>query len=270
MKEIYTEKRIFIEEQVYRCSAPNCDRVFKTRFALKRHFLIHSNEKNHSCPLCGKRFSLPQYLKEHVNTHTQEKPYVCGIDGCKESFRQAGKLSLHKRTHPDYVPKRYCYNLNPKRPKKKGNKKSIRVEEEAHSTAQNDQPQDVRNSEMRSNKVKKEEGDSEVVSAQCEDLTVQRLKPLPSLSVALGSLSQPATSDVVRMSEPIAVEQKTQHGQQLRLFPMMESLPLLMQPQRISMMPIMPAPNPYCPTMFSYQCQSIGAPILAGAFFKQF
>eukprot|EP00826_Nyctotherus_ovalis_P059705 TRINITY_DN832_c0_g1_i4.p1 TRINITY_DN832_c0_g1~~TRINITY_DN832_c0_g1_i4.p1 ORF type:complete len:154 (-),score=25.43 TRINITY_DN832_c0_g1_i4:53-514(-) len=45
--------------------------------------------------------------KEHRNTHTSEKPYVCGVSGCQERFSQTGKLSLHRRTHPEYKLKQY-------------------------------------------------------------------------------------------------------------------------------------------------------------------
>ncbi len=47
---------------------------------------------------------LPQYLEEHEYTHTGEKPYVCGINGCAETFRQRGKLSIHKKNAHNSVP----------------------------------------------------------------------------------------------------------------------------------------------------------------------
>ena len=34
---------------------------------------------------------------------------MCGVSGCTMEFRQAWKLSLHRKTHPDYVPKKYNY-----------------------------------------------------------------------------------------------------------------------------------------------------------------
>eukprot|EP00347_Sterkiella_histriomuscorum_P003085 403365648 len=42
-------------------------------------------------------FSLPQYLEEHEYTHTGAKPFVCGINNCAETFRQRGKLSIHRK-----------------------------------------------------------------------------------------------------------------------------------------------------------------------------
>ena len=111
------EKVIVVEQSIFQCTFQNCTKLFKTKFALKRHSLIHSCERDHKCGMCGKTFSLPQYLREHMNTHTKNKPYICGIGGCQERFRQAGKLSIHRRTHPAYKVKKYKYNLNTKKRK---------------------------------------------------------------------------------------------------------------------------------------------------------
>lgn len=89
------------------CPLPDCGKPFKTKFSLNRHSLVHDAEKRCVCPVCSKKFTLPQNLKEHMNTHTQEKPFVCGVGGCKQRFRQSGKLSLHRRTHPEYKMKKY-------------------------------------------------------------------------------------------------------------------------------------------------------------------
>ena len=102
------------KERRLTCSYPDCGRVFKTRFALRRHCLIHTQEKKHECPYCGKRFALLQNLREHTYTHTQECPYVCGVAGCLKRFRQNGKLSLHRRTHPEYHLKTYRPTTRPK------------------------------------------------------------------------------------------------------------------------------------------------------------
>ena len=92
---------------IFTCDYPGCGRFFRTKFSMKRHTLVHNDVKPYSCKYCGKRFSLPQYMKEHTYTHTKDKPYVCGVAGCQKSFRQAGKLSLHRRTHDEYVLKQY-------------------------------------------------------------------------------------------------------------------------------------------------------------------
>lgn len=101
--------------EFYECPFSGCGRLFKTKFSMKRHSLVHNAEKNYACKYCGKKFALPQYLKEHTYTHTHDKPYVCGVAGCQKRFRQAGKLSLHRRTHKEYVLKQYeCPKTAPK------------------------------------------------------------------------------------------------------------------------------------------------------------
>jgi len=99
-------------DKLFECTFASCTRRFKTKFSMCRHALVHSQEKNFSCEYCGKKFALLQYLKEHANTHTGEKPYVCGVAGCQERFSQTGKLSLHRRTHPEYALKEYRSNAS--------------------------------------------------------------------------------------------------------------------------------------------------------------
>jgi len=106
-------------EKLFVCSYLGCGRKFKTKFSMSRHNLVHSQEKNYECRYCGKKFALYQYLKEHTNTHTSEKPYVCGVSGCQERFSQTGKLSLHRRTHPEYKLKKYHPNSEYNKTKQK-------------------------------------------------------------------------------------------------------------------------------------------------------
>lgn len=55
------------------------------------------------CVLCFKTFTLAQYLKEHTYIHTQQKPFKCDYEGCNRAFRQAGKLSMHKKIHLNII-----------------------------------------------------------------------------------------------------------------------------------------------------------------------
>lgn len=86
-------------KKVYKCDKRECEKTFSSKFSLKRHILKHLNKKPHKCSHngCNKAFSLPQYLEEHEYTHTRAKPFVCGVGNCVESFRQRGKLSIHKK-----------------------------------------------------------------------------------------------------------------------------------------------------------------------------
>lgn len=83
----------------YECKVATCDKSYTTRFSLRRHIASHSAIKQHVCVLCFKTFTLAQYLKEHTYIHTQQKPFKCDYEGCARAFRQAGKLSMHKKVH---------------------------------------------------------------------------------------------------------------------------------------------------------------------------
>jgi len=89
-------------KKVYKCDLKDCEKLFSSKFSLKRHNMKHFNNKKYKCDHCKKAFVLPQYLEEHEYTHTGAKPFVCGINGCPETFRQRGKLSIHKKNaHPE-------------------------------------------------------------------------------------------------------------------------------------------------------------------------
>lgn len=55
------------------------------------------------CVICFKKFALGQYLKEHTYIHTGQKPFKCPYEGCTKAFRQAGKLSMHKKIHQNKI-----------------------------------------------------------------------------------------------------------------------------------------------------------------------
>lgn len=98
-------------KQKFICDFYKCERIFSTKYSLKRHMLVHNQKKKYKCKHCNKRFALPQYLKEHEFTHTNENPYVCGIDGCNQTFKQRGKLSVHRdKAHAAYEKKHYLKN----------------------------------------------------------------------------------------------------------------------------------------------------------------
>lgn len=86
----------------YCCSAPNCGKVYNTRFNLKRHIdITHLKKKKFKCSVCQGFFASHQSLQEHRNLHSGARPFVCSF--CHSSFRQASQLSLHKRTHAEEI-----------------------------------------------------------------------------------------------------------------------------------------------------------------------
>lgn len=86
----------------YCCSAPNCGKVYNTRFNLKRHIdITHLKKKKFKCSVCQGSFASQQSLREHENLHSGSRPFGCSY--CQSSFRQASQLSLHKRTHAQEI-----------------------------------------------------------------------------------------------------------------------------------------------------------------------
>lgn len=69
---------------------------------LRRHKLIHLNEKAFICDICGKRFNLFINLNAHIRRHIGIRPFVCEI--CKASFMDRTRLKLHLRSHTGEKP----------------------------------------------------------------------------------------------------------------------------------------------------------------------
>ncbi|RKP37607.1 hypothetical protein BJ085DRAFT_8681, partial [Dimargaris cristalligena] len=53
------------------CSHAGCSAHFRRLEHLRRHNLIHTNEKPHRCtvPGCDKRFARRDNLSQHIDTH---------------------------------------------------------------------------------------------------------------------------------------------------------------------------------------------------------
>ena len=74
-----------------------CEKPFRSLGNLKRHLLIHSEEKQFSCDRCGKLFRTSDEVKKHMLVHTQETPYTCSV--CQKKFRQSCHLGRHMLIH---------------------------------------------------------------------------------------------------------------------------------------------------------------------------
>ncbi|XP_059369130.1 uncharacterized protein LOC132107016 [Carassius carassius] len=56
------------------------------------------------CPVCRKRFGAPSELKRHCLIHTNQRPFQCSI--CCRAFRERSHLKVHIRTHDVPVKRR--------------------------------------------------------------------------------------------------------------------------------------------------------------------
>ena len=81
------------------CNHEGCCKSFTNKHSLKRHMITHDPNKKYQCDVWTKSFSLPQYLKEHKIVHTGHRPFVWNFPNWTKSFRQAGKLSIHRKEH---------------------------------------------------------------------------------------------------------------------------------------------------------------------------
>jgi KRAB domain-containing zinc finger protein len=76
----------------------NCKKSFKSSGHLKRHVVVHSDEKQHQCLQCPKSFNQSDNLKTHMKTvHSSEKKYKC--NECSKMFSLKGTLKTHEKTH---------------------------------------------------------------------------------------------------------------------------------------------------------------------------
>ena len=85
------------EKKKFKCKI--CDKSFIDNYKLKRHTLIHLNEKKIICEICKKKFLLDYNLKVHMRIHNGKKPYCCTFPGCFKKFSQSSNLNIHYKRH---------------------------------------------------------------------------------------------------------------------------------------------------------------------------
>eukprot|EP01083_Nonionella_stella_P267288 903066_1 len=115
-----------ISKHTFECDV--CHKVLKSRSALKKHMITHSDNRPFTCDKCPKAFKRKFGLNQHLRIHTGERPYRC--DTCKRSFTQSKSLNQHLHTfHSEGRP--YSCNVCPKTFKTNDNlNKHLRIHSE--------------------------------------------------------------------------------------------------------------------------------------------
>lgn len=82
-----------------------CDVCSKkmSRYSLKTHMLVHSDEKNYECDICQKRCRFKSAIVTHMIVHLKDKRFKCDL--CPKSFSVRNYLEKHKYVHlKDVLP----------------------------------------------------------------------------------------------------------------------------------------------------------------------
>lgn len=89
-------KLIHTGERPFKCTMPECQKVFRSNSEVKKHILLHhSTERPYKCDICGKGFIKICFLNAHAKVHSGEKPFNCHI--CGKAFPKLYSMQRHKR-----------------------------------------------------------------------------------------------------------------------------------------------------------------------------
>lgn len=70
-----------------------CGKKFKNSSVLKRHLLVHSEERAFQCDVCGASFKQKVALYTHSRVHSETNKYAC--DSCAQTFRWKQTFDKH-------------------------------------------------------------------------------------------------------------------------------------------------------------------------------
>lgn len=84
-----------------------CQKEFRTKSKLERHFASHESPVTHSCEDCGKTFKHKRDMERHQEQHTEEKKTKLKCNFCPREFYRKHDLDRHvENIHPAKAPYR--------------------------------------------------------------------------------------------------------------------------------------------------------------------
>ncbi|XP_035711252.1 zinc finger protein 184-like [Folsomia candida] len=76
---------------------PQCGKIFKTGFELRKHVITHDPDAKVKCQICRKTYKNPVSLKHHVSLiHTNRVRFPCPT--CRQTFAELSYLQRHEAT----------------------------------------------------------------------------------------------------------------------------------------------------------------------------
>ena len=80
----------------FKCTFPDCGKVFSWRRSLQYHARQHDGEYKHMCEICNRGFFSNDFYTSHMNAHYGIKAFECGL--CGKKYATTSNLSRHLRS----------------------------------------------------------------------------------------------------------------------------------------------------------------------------
>lgn len=97
-----TYEEFFLDDRKsFRCTMPDCGKIFRFKSEIMRHSVIHFNKRPYDCthPGCKKTFKRADALDNHMKVHSQNLPFECDFEGCGQKFATKATLKYHLLKH---------------------------------------------------------------------------------------------------------------------------------------------------------------------------